>query len=76
MMTVEKIIGKVFNVDPDELDDSSSRDTIKGWDSMAHLNLILELEAEFKVRIAIADAIEMVDVEKTRRILRKYGVRC
>lgn len=76
MMTVEKIIGKVFNVDPDELDDSSSRDTIKGWDSMGHLNLILELEAEFKVSIAISDAMEMVSVEKTKQILRKYGVRC
>ena len=75
-MTVEKIVGKVFNVDPDELDDSACRDTVKGWDSMGHLNLILELEAEFKVRIAIADAMEMVSVERIKRILRNYGARC
>jgi acyl carrier protein len=74
-MRVEQVIARVFKVDPDELDDSSSRDTIKGWDSMAHLTLILELEAEYKVSIAIADAMEMVSVEKIKLLLRNYGVR-
>jgi acyl carrier protein len=74
-MRVEQVIGRVFKVDSDELDDSSSRDTIKGWDSMAHLTLILELEAEYKVNIAIADAMEMVSVEKIKQLLRNYGVR-
>lgn len=74
-MRVEQVIGRVFKVDSDELDDSSSRDTIKGWDSMAHLTLILELETEYKVSIAIADAMEMVSVEKIKQLLRNYGVR-
>ena len=74
-MRVEHVIGKVFKVDPEDLDASSSRDTIKGWDSMAHLTLILELEAEYHVSIAIADAMEMVSVEKIKEILRNYGVR-
>ena len=75
-MKVEQVIGKVFKVDPDELNDASSRDAVKGWDSMAHLTLILELEAEYKVSIAIADAMEMVSVEKIKEILRNYGVQC
>ena len=75
-MRVEQVIGKVFKVDPDELNDASSRDAVKGWDSMAHLTLILELEAEYKVSIAIADAMEMVSVEKIKEILRTYGVQC
>jgi acyl carrier protein len=73
-MTVEQVIGKVFKVDPDELNDSSSRDSIKGWDSMGHLTLILELEAEYKVSIAIADAMEMVSVNKIKQLLRNYSV--
>jgi acyl carrier protein len=75
-MTVKEIIGKVFQIDPDELDDSSSRETIEGWDSMGHLNLILGLESEFKVNIAIADAMEMISVEKIRAILSRYGIVC
>lgn len=75
-MTIEEIIGKVFNVDPEELDESSSRSSIKGWDSMGHLNLILALEDEFKVSIAIADAIEIKSVENIKYVLRNYGVHC
>jgi acyl carrier protein len=74
-MTVEKIIGKVFKVDPEELDDSSCRDTIEGWDSMGHLTLILELEGEYKITIAIADAMEMVSVGKIKELISNYGVR-
>lgn len=75
-MTVEQVIGKVFNVDAEALDESSTREMIKGWDSMGHLNLILELEAEFKVSIPIADAIEMVSVMDIKDILRRLGVSC
>jgi acyl carrier protein len=75
-MTIEEIIGKVFQIDPDELDDSSSRETIEGWDSMGHLNLILGLEAAYKVNIAIADAMEMISVESIKAILSRYGIVC
>ena len=72
--TVEHVIGHVFDVDPNELDGSSSCDTIKGWDSMGHLNLIIALEAQFGVSVSIDDAMEMVSVEKIKTILQKYGV--
>ena len=75
-MTVEQIIGKVFHIDPSDLNDSSTRESIDGWDSMGHLNLILELEAAFKVSIAIADAVEMVSVGRIKQSLRNYGVQC
>jgi acyl carrier protein len=75
-MTVEQVIGYVFKVESDKIDDLSSRETIPGWDSMGHLSLIVALESEFGVSISIADSIEMVTVEKIRSVLRKYGVRC
>lgn len=75
-MPVEEIIAKVFNVDPGELDDLSSRDTIPGWDSMGHLTLITALEEHFGVKISIANAMEMVSVGKIKEILRGYKVNC
>jgi len=75
-MTVEQIIGKVFNIAPKELNDLSSPDTLEGWDSMAHLILITEIEEHFKVNIAIADAVEMSSVGKIKAILRSYGADC
>ena len=75
-MTVEQIIGKVFNIDPEEVDDFSSRDTIEQWDSMGHVTMILELEHQFKVSVSIADTVEMVNVRKIKDVLRSYGVNC
>lgn len=75
-MTVEQIIAKVFNIEPEEVSDFSSQNTIEEWDSMGHLTLILELEKQFKVSIAIADAVEMVNVAEVKDILRRYRVNC
>ena len=75
-MTVEQIVGKVFNIDPVGVSECSSRDTVAEWDSMGHLTLILELEAQFKVSIAIADVVDMGNVRKIKDTLRRYGVDC
>ena len=75
-MTVEQIVGKVFNIDPVDAGECLSRDSIPEWDSMGHLTLIMELEAQFKVSIAIADAVDMGNVRKIKDTLRWYGVDC
>ena len=41
---------------------------------MGNLSLITGLEEEFKVSIAIADAMEMTSVQHIKRILKDYGV--
>jgi len=75
-MTVEQIIGNVFNIEPENLNDSSSRDTVEEWDSMGHLIIILELEKQFNVSIAIADVMEMVSVGKIKAVLQGYRAGC
>lgn len=75
-MRVERVVGEVFNIDPAELKDASTRDGIIGWDSMGHLILMLALEEQFGVSLAIDDAMEMVNVGRIKEILRTYGVEC
>jgi len=73
-MTVEAIVGKVFNLDPEDVTDGASKDTIAEWDSMGHLALITGLEGHFKVSLSIADAMEMTSVGKIKTILKEYGI--
>jgi acyl carrier protein len=73
-MTVEQVIGKAFGLDPADVNESTSRQTVEQWDSMGHLTLILELETHYNVTISIADAMDMVDVKAIKGILGKYGV--
>jgi len=74
MGAVEEVVSRVFGVDPGSLDDASSPETVEGWDSMGHLNLVAALEQEFGVSIDIGDVMEMVTVKKIREILLHYGV--
>lgn len=73
-MTVESIVGKVFNLDPADVTDGSSKETIAEWDSMGHLSLITGLEEHFKVSLSISDAMDMTNVAKIKSILKSYGV--
>ena len=73
-MSVEEVVARVFNLDPSEVTDQSSKETIAEWDSMGHLSLITGLEEEFKVSFAIADAMEMSSVQQIKSILKDYGV--
>ena len=68
------MVARVFNLDASEVTDQSSRKTIAEWDSMGHLSLINGLEEEFKVSIAIADALEMTSVQRIKKILKDYKV--
>lgn len=73
-MTVEAIVGAVFNLDPGNVTNLSSKDTLAEWDSMGHLSLITSLEEHYKVSFSIADAMEMTSVEKIKAILKGYGI--
>jgi acyl carrier protein len=73
-MSVEEVVARVFALDPSEVTDRSSKETLAEWDSMGHLSLITCLEEEFKVSLAIADAMEMTNVQHIKRILKDYGV--
>ena len=47
---------------------------VDGWDSLAHMAIVAELEDQLDVMLDTDDIIEMSSVEKTIQILGKYGV--
>jgi acyl carrier protein len=51
-----------------------SIDNVEGWDSMAHVGLILALQKEFGVSISPADAIELTTVKEIIRYLADAGI--
>jgi acyl carrier protein len=51
-----------------------SIDNVPGWDSMAHVGLILALQKEFAVSILPADAIELTSVKNIIQYLTNRQV--
>jgi acyl carrier protein len=49
-------------------------DNVPGWDSMAHVGLILALQKEFAISIPPADAIELTSVKNIIQYLVKKAV--
>ncbi len=72
-MTLEQILGKVFNVDPSAINDATSPENTPSWDSFNGLALIQELEKQYKTRFDINDMAEVKNVGDLKKILQKYG---
>ena len=55
--------------------DSLAYNSLKEWDSVAHMALVVELESEFDVMFDTDDILGMSTVAKAREILTRLGVR-
>ena len=60
---VKKIIASVFNLEVDSIKDDASPDNVLDWDSLNHMNLIVSLEEEFKIRFTDEEISEMLNLE-------------
>jgi acyl carrier protein len=47
---------------------------IKQWDSVAHLQLVMEIENTFGIMLPTEDVIDLSSFEKAQDILKKHGV--
>ncbi|MCP4663926.1 MAG: acyl carrier protein [bacterium] len=71
---LSNLLTRIFDTVREELDDSSSPETVAGWDSVSHLNLVMALESEFGITLTPEDALEMKNLGLIRTILREHGV--
>lgn len=64
----------LFSIPPESITPESSPDTIEQWDSMQHLNLMLELEMTFGVKFTAKEQAEMLSIGAVAATLeRKLG---
>ena len=82
-MEAQEILSKLQPIFHDVFDDpsiavgrESSAESIEGWDSLAHINLVTSVEQEFGVRFAlgelqslknVGDMVELMQVKLNRR---------
>jgi acyl carrier protein len=48
---LRNLAADILEVEPDELDEDSSPETVGSWDSVQHLNLILAIEEQYGVQL-------------------------
>ena len=64
----------VFSVPRESLNDQFTFRDVPQWDSVAHLNLISELEEAFDIMLDSDDILHYGSYENGKTILRRYGV--
>lgn len=72
--TLQEVFRKVFD-DPELLVESgTTADDVEGWDSLTHINLIVAVEKQFRVRFTTAEVRGMRNVgDLAGAIARKLG---
>ena len=73
---MEQMVLDIFRrlFESDSIDTSCSQISCSKWDSMNHLNLVLELEDAFQVSFEPEEIWEMKSYDDIVRILVKKGV--
>jgi acyl carrier protein len=64
---IKKIISQTLKRD---VNDDTSQDTCATWDSLHHLNLIVELEIEFDVSFEPEEIVIMKNVDAILKIIQ------
>ena len=57
-----------------QVTDDLEYNSIKEWDSVAHMTLVAALEEQFDIMLDTDDIIDMSSVGKSKEILAKYDV--
>ena len=68
---LKKIMGTVLKVDPAAIGDDASIETIRTWDSMRHMSLVLALEDEFGVAIPDDEAASITSYPLVLATMRR-----
>lgn len=69
-----EVFSSLFKVDPNELGDESSQDTIPNWDSLGMVRLVTELEQAFGVQFDLLEIEDFKNIGIIKSILAEKGV--
>lgn len=64
---IVSILKQVLGVE--NIDETCSQKNCENWDSLRHLNLVVELESEFDVEFEPEEIAQMKSVEEIKKIL-------
>lgn len=68
-----EIVANILGVSPSQIQESSSPREFAQWDSAAHIEIVLSVEAEYGVSFTPQEMIEVLSVKALEDALRQKG---
>jgi len=59
----KNVLATLFDISPDEINETSSPDTLPAWDSLGHMHLVVGLEEEFGIQLSVEQTLNMMNFE-------------
>jgi acyl carrier protein len=69
-----QLFAETLNIPIEQVTDELTYNSIRQWDSIAHMALVAAIDAEYDTMLETEDVIDMSSVKKAREILKKYGI--
>ena len=69
MEILNDVFRTVFDDDRIQIAPKMTANDIDGWDSLSHTNLILAVEAKFKIRFTQKELLTLKNIEDLHRII-------
>jgi acyl carrier protein len=57
---IKQIMADILDLDPDTIDESTTKDNTENWDSLSQIHLFVALEQEFNVSLEPAEIESML----------------
>ncbi|MDD3138162.1 MAG: acyl carrier protein [Lachnospiraceae bacterium] len=71
---LKNILAKLFKVSVDSINDDSSMDNVKEWDSLNHLKLVLAIEDELDISFTEQESVEILSFALIKEILKEHNI--
>lgn len=69
-----QLFAEVLEIDSAELNDESSPDNVKQWDSLSAMKLVSAIEEKFNVRLSTKEIMKMSTIGRARKTLQSKKV--
>ena len=70
--TVREILGDLLGIDKAAVNERTSSQSVPGWDSLKHIEIVTSLEEEFDIVISIEDIESMMSFPDVVEKLKGY----
>jgi acyl carrier protein len=72
--TLIQLFAEVLETDAAELNDNSSPDNVKEWDSLSAMKLVAAIEEKFKIQLSTREIMKMSTIGRARKTLQSKKV--
>ncbi len=72
MEKINDIISKTFKLSAEESLKNLGMNQVAKWDSITHMDLIVNIENEFNIQLSGDDIAEMITFDAIRETVKKY----